>query len=313
MNENTYQSASKEFTIGTVIERTRRGWLIPVTFAMAGIIVMLVALPFSVPRYTVSMIVVPPPSDQQQSNASGALSGLLSIAGGTAAQSGNNYLRYQKLLVSVAVAERMQEKHGMLQYAFSSQWDAKDKRWVQPWSLRTMLLGWIFRLAHVPVWTPPDATTLAAFLEANIVVVPSTVNDLVIISMTNPDPAFAKRILLTAHTEANLVLRDMVARHASQQVNYLQNKLAGVSVADYRATLLQILSAQEKTLMMTQTDAPFAADIASPPVASNVPTSPRPLLYIALAALIGALTGETLLVFLGPDRIRRAINVLRRK
>jgi len=125
--------------------------------------------------------------------------------------------------------------------------------------------------------------------------------------MTSSNPEFAKKILLAAHKEANAVLREMVARHASQQVIYLQDKLAGITIADYRATLLQILSSQEKTLMLTQNNAPFAADIVSPPTASYVPSSPRPLLFVALAAVIGAMVGQAFVAFFGQEWILRQL------
>jgi len=302
MSETSGQAGLGEITLGRILQRTREGWPIPLFFAMAGAILMVLCLPFMTPKYTVSMTVVPPPSDQDRvgSGSNGALSGILSLASGSSlGQGGSYYLRYQKLLVSPAVAERLQANHRMLQIIFEDLWDKQNKQWKEPSSLRNALLGWLSRLAHVPTWTPPDAKTLSEFLEGNIVVIPSTLNDMVTISMTSSDPEMAKKILIAAHEETNAVLRSMVARHASQQVNYLQTKLAGVTVADYRAALLQILSAQEKTLMLTQTDAPFAADIVSPPTSSQRPSSPRPLLYVAISAAIGALIGEALIVLLG--------------
>jgi hypothetical protein len=311
MSQSGQLFEQKEFTLATVIERTREGWRIPLVCAVAGVLLMILILPTMTPRYTVSMTVVPPPADQSQGSggANSALSGILSLAGGSSLAQGNSYyMRYQKVLVSPAVAARMQKDYGMLQIVFQDQWDAENKQWKEPASLRIRMLGWLFRLANVPAWTHPDVMTLSSFLEGNIVVVPSTLNDIVTVSMTSSNRELAKKILLTAHTEANAVLRDMVARHASQQVAYLQNKLAGVTVADYRAALLQILSSQEKTLMLTQTDAPFAADIVSPPIASDVPSAPRPLLYVALAAAVGALIGEALVALLGQAWILRRLS-----
>jgi len=263
--------------------------------AAAGIFVMLIILPFLQRQYLVSMTVVPTPSDEDaMGHSSGTLSALLSFAGG---QQGNSYyLRYQNLLASPIVAERMQQKYGTLQDVFSREWNKNTHKWVEPTSLRSIAFGWLLRLGHVPVWSPPDSIALANYLKANLVIVPSTENDIVSISLQSRDAHFAQRILLQAHEQSNAVLRSQVARHASQQVKYLQEKLAGVTVADYRATLLAILSAQEKTLMLTQADAPFAADVLSPPIISEMPVSPRPILFVALAAFIGALVGGALAI-----------------
>lgn len=296
--------ARREISLEFIFSRLWEGKSIIFIGAIAAALLMLIMLPAFSRQYAVSMTVVPTPSDQDSmGRSSGTLSALLSFAGG---QQGNSYyLRYQNLLISPIVAERMQKKYGTLQDVFSNQWDKADRKWVQPFTLRNLMLGWLLRLGHIPVWSPPDAIMLSGYLKDHLIIIPSTENDIVSISMQSKDPKFAQKILLQAHEQANAVLRDQVARHASQQVEYLQKKLSGVTIADYRATLLAILSVQEKTLMLTQADAPFAADILSPPLISENPISPRPILFVALSALLGALAGGATTILFGPNWLRR--------
>jgi hypothetical protein len=295
----------KEIDLRLILDRVVQGWRTPVFLVVVLIMFALASLPFQRPVYSVRMTVVPAPSEHSDmGGSSNALTSLLSFGGMAAGN--NNYTRYQKLLVSTVVAQRMQEKYGMLQYVFSSMWNEKEKTWVQPRTLQSTMLGWLFKLAHVPVWSPPDVTTLADYLGTNLLITPSTQNDIVVVTMNSSDVKFAKRVMLAAHEQANAVLRDQVARRAKQQVDYLQTKLRETTVQDYRATLLTILSSQEKTLMLTQTDASFAAEILAPPVASPTPTSPRPVLSIFVAALVGALAGMALVIFFGPDWWRTA-------
>lgn len=299
----------QEFSIGTLLARAREGWLTPVVFAALLAAFMLISLIGSKPVYRVTMSVVPAPSDQG-TQAMMPTTGLTTLLGlGTG---GNiNFMRYQKLLSSTVVAQRLQDKYRMLQTVFSGNWDKDRKVWVQHKTGRDYMLGWLLRLSNLPTWSPPDITALARYLESQLVIVPGTTNDIVTITMDSSDVDFAKRVMMTAHDEANQVLRDQVAVRARQQVAYLQAKLAETSIQDYRATLLAMLGAQEKMLMLTQTDASYAAEILSPPVASPTPVAPRPVLGLFVAVLVGMLSGLAVVIFLGPQWWQAALEKAR--
>jgi hypothetical protein len=289
-----------EFNLGVIVDRLIRGW--GTLAAIAGIfaLVALAVLPTLRPVYSVHMLVLPAPTDQAASgNSGGTISALLGIVGGS--PQGSNYTRYQNLLYSDAVAQRMQNKYGMLQYVFRSQWDAKNHTWIQPHTLRGDMTAWLLRLAHVPVWSPPEITQLASFLKGHLIVLPSTTNDILDVSMDDRDVEYATRIILAANEETNAILRDQVGHRAGQQVAYLQRKLAQTTVEDYRQALLALLSSEEKTLMLTQTDASYAAEIISPPMASPIPVSPRPVLTLFVAILVGGIIGSAIVIFFGPD------------
>jgi len=290
----------QEFTISMLVARARAGWRTPAAFAIILAMFTMATLAGARPVYRVSMTVVPAPSDPGTQSAlptSGALNAILGLGSG-----GNlNFLRYQRLLSSTVVAERLQEKYGMLQFVFSGSWDAKRKTWVPHRTFRDYLVGWLLTWSNLPTWTAPDVTALAKYLESQLIIVPAATSDIVTVSMDSGDVAFAKRVMLLAHEQANRVLRDQIAHRAQMQVAYLESKLNQTSVEDYRATLLNILGNQQKVLMLTQTDASYAAEILSPPVASPVPVSPRPLLGMFLAVLIGTLLGLAIVIFLGPD------------
>jgi hypothetical protein len=289
-----------EFTLGAMTSRLVQGWKTLAAFAVILALIALAILPTLRPVYSVHMLVMPAPTDQAAaSNSGGTISALLGIAGGSPQAS--NYTRYQRLLSSNAVAQRMQARYGMLQYVFRDEWDAENHKWIQPHTLRGDMTAWLLRLARVPVWSPPDVTQMADFLKGKLDVLPSTTNDILDVSMDDGDAAFATRIMLAANEEANAVLRDQVGHRASQQVTYLQRKLAQTTVEDYRQTLLALLSSEEKTLMLTQTDASYAAEIVSPPMASPTPVSPRPVLTLFVAILVGGIIGSAIVIFFGPD------------
>jgi hypothetical protein len=290
----------QEFSTGTLLKRARRGWRTPIVFALVLGTFTVLALTGSKPVYRVTMTVMPAPSDQgteSMAASGGALTAFLGLANG-----GNvNFTRYQKLLSSTVVAQRLQDKYGMLQLVFARNWDAQHHVWVPYATWRNYLLDWLLRLSNLPTFSAPDATALAHYLDSQLIIVPGATNDILTISMDSGDVAFAKRVMLAAHEQANQVLRDQIARRAQMQSAYLEGKLSQVSVADYRATLLAMLANQQKTLMLTQTDASYAGEILSPPVASATPVAPRPVLGLFVAILVGILSGLAVVIFLGPD------------
>jgi uncharacterized protein involved in exopolysaccharide biosynthesis len=310
----------REIELHLLLDRALKGWRATLALAMAGMLFVLVTLPFKTPMYRVMMSVSPTPTSQgnmQSESGGNSLGALLSLGGGGGASS--DYTHYQVMLTSTAVAQRLADKYGMLQIIFADQWDARAQSWHPPRSTLTgSLKEPLVRLANIRPWNPPDATALAAFLKKNLLVTPSTQNDIVEIQMDTGDVAFGRRLMLLAHKEANNLLGEQVARHASQEAAYLEKKLAQTAVTDYRSTLLSLLSQQEKTIMLTQTDASYAAEILDQPIASPTPVSPRPVLSLFVAALVGAILGLLLSIFFGPDwwrtllrRIGRMLAALR--
>jgi len=75
-----------------------------------------------------------------------------------------------------------------------------------------------------------------------------------------------------------------------------------VTLAEHRVALAAALSEQEKTRMLAQSSAPFAAE--PPSTASTLlrPTSPRPLVFLIVAVVLEF--GLGILAALGVSRMR---------
>ena len=295
----------KEIDLRVLLKRVLSGWATVVAFAIIGVAYTLATLPSKHPVYRVVMSVSPAPSAEAgMSGGNSVLGTLLSLGGGSSSSS--DYTNYQLMLVSTSVAQRLIDKYGLLQVVFSNQWNSKTKTWHPP-----HLTGFarlvaeakepLLRLAHIKSWHRPDATDLAAYLKQHLLISPSTQNDVVTIEFDSGDVPFAKKIMLLAHKEANEVLAGQVARHARQEARYLERKLAQTKVEDYRSALITMLSQQEKMIMLTQTDASFAAEILNPPTASQTPISPRPVLSVFVSALVGMILGTLMTMFIGPN------------
>src|SRR6185437_11153267 len=139
-----------EFDLRILWHRLVAGWKTPLVLAALLSLLVIASLPGSKPVYSVHMLIMPAPSDQATTGSSGGtLATLLGLTGNSQA---SNYVRYQNLMFSNAVAQRMQTRYGMLQYVFRDNWDAKNHQWIVSYSLRDELTGWLLRLANIPTW-----------------------------------------------------------------------------------------------------------------------------------------------------------------
>ena len=114
------------------------------------------------------------------------------------------------------------------------------------------------------------------------------------ISFRHKDPVFEMQFLTWIHKESDELVRGDALERASRQIAYIGERLRTYSITEYRQALVQLLSEQEKQMMMIQVDLPFAARIINPPTVSDVPTSPQPFLALALAVTGGLFLGVSL-------------------
>ncbi len=300
MTDHETPLSATEITFSKLFQIILSGWRVIAGSAALCFLISLVLLSGAGTTYTAKMTVAPMPSEASSGVSNSTISSALSLLGQGQAASGNQtFGHYLLLYSSLSMAERMQQKYHLLQQINVNSWDAAHQTWIQPPSWRPFFLGWLFSLSHVPMWTPPDTTTLATYLQNKVIVQSSLRSDVVTISYTDRDPAFAKQLLMELHNEANDLLRQQAQERASQKVTYLASQLSKIDVADYRETLLLLLSEQQKTLLLTQPGLPYAAEIIDPPSTPPTPSSPRPVLTVAVAILVGLVLGVLIVLFLG--------------
>jgi hypothetical protein len=91
------------------------------------------------------------------------------------------------------------------------------------------------------------------------------------------------------YNAADQAIRQATLQRTSQQIAFLDSRLRTLAVAEHRAALTQLLSDQEKRLMLLQIDQPYAARIIDPPALPRLPIWPRPLLTLGVAGLSAVL------------------------
>lgn len=277
-----------------------RAWLVP-ALALAGLLLAVVYLRTADYTYTVALRVAPAPSSARESTGLGALGNLASLTGVTIeAAPATPFRLFVEGVRSREVAVRLARDPLLMQQVFAREWDAGNRRWVEPNGVGVRLRNGLYSMVGAPVqrWSPPDAARLQAFLGAHVLVDQNPRTPLVTISIDTTDPSFARQFLQKLHATTDMWLREKSLRRTAQNIAYINARLPGVTMADHRQALFATLSDQEQRFMMASNPAAFAAEPFGDIAASPNPTKPRQLPILAVATLLGALLGIILAVLL---------------
>lgn len=267
----------------------RAKWFIAV-FIVVAVAAAVVALHFATPKYTAKMVVAP------VSNGLGTGGGPVGGAAAAVNVLGLNFLgakaatpfdKFQATVRSVGFARVLQERLGLLQKIYADYWDARNQRWKPP-VRKGFLRESIDRLKaylNLPVWVEPDERLLAKYL-GNIRFDPYETLPLFVISLEDKDPQFALDVLRAVYNEADAYVRTERARQVRDQLDYIRARLRSVTVAEYRQTLLAIISQKERELMILEANLPFAVEVIDPISVSAKPTSPRADIILPAVAVL---------------------------
>jgi len=297
----------EEITLRDLMLIIARGkWIVLATLTSVVVLVTL-WMKTSDPLYTASMVVAPAAEAGAGSLASklARYAELASFAGVElpSDETVSAFTHFIELQTSVTLARRLHDKHGVVYKVYERYWDSRNKRWTQPQDMVEAVKGQLRSFLNLPVWTPPSPTALAEYLKDELELSAVGTTGMRTIKFRHKDPEFAEQLLRWVHSESDDLIREEALDRTSRQIAYIEGKLETVTVAEHRQSLVQLLSDQEKQMMMIQLDLPYAARIIEPPTVSDAPTSPKPFLVLAVAVVGGGGLG-VFLVFL-VDALRR--------
>lgn len=304
-NESDSGPASGSFDL-QVLDALRSYWLPIAVTTLIFAAGMLLLQAVSAPTYVATAVLSP--SNSATAGPVSKLGRLASIAGIdlSSAKPASNFERFQYLLTSPSLAEFQIREHNPLPEIFADRWDPIAKRWRPAGGLGASIRAAINPIFGLPIATDPDAHTLATYYGRMLdqQKVPDT--GMVRLVLRGRDPEAAEATLKQLIDDANEMLRREAAANAQHQAAYLRGRLAETQVQDYRATLIDLLTEQEQTLLLSNGSIPFAAELIEVPNSSGTPTK-RPFLYGAIAGAIGfSLAAFVAIVLYNRSRYARA-------
>lgn len=297
MNNFDLPSESDAVSLSQLVAVTVRGWRIVAVTVCVAILAAVIYLHFTPSIYTAELDVSPADTGGGVSKqlGSGGLGDLAAIAGISlpAGSGGTQFELYVEGLQSYAVADALSKRTDLMKILFRKEWNENSQQWVNHVGIGGTIKNGIKFLLGIPVapWQPPNGARVKQFLEQEVKIDQTPKKLLVTISFQNEDPEFAVYFLKTLHETTDNLLRQKQLQRATSYANYLNNKLATVTVTDYRAALSQSLIEQEKTKMAASSNVPFAAQPLGNPGVPEKPSSPQGVLILVGATALGFFLG----------------------
>lgn len=137
-------------------------------------------------------------------------------------------------------------------------------------------------------WTPER---LADYLQNHVRLAPVGVTGIYKLSYWHPSPEFAQFFLARLHGVSDQIVRASVQEGAYQRRDYLNNQIAQPAHPQHKRILTDLLLEQERLIMLSAIDQPYAASIIEMPSAHYKSLWPPKALFILLAIFIGGFIG----------------------
>lgn len=122
------------------------------------------------------------------------------------------------------------------------------------------------------------------------------------IAFSHPDREFALTFLTRFYTGAEQLLREDETKQVEAQIAYVRAKLEETTIADYRASLVQVLAEQEKKMMALRSGLPYVANYIEPATVSDRPSRPAVLRNLVLGLIAGLVFGVILVLLINVSK-----------
>ena len=278
----------RSFSIADTVKGALRGWLFGLIGMVLGAIFGIYSIWATPPTYTVSIGLLPTEGSGDVSVGDGgalsALAGLVGMGGGAVPK----FTLFVASLNTTEVAKIMDQKYDMVCLTFHC--DEKTHTWRKSTGWRAGFRRLVAQIAHLP---DPDAPRTALDLADNttalVTITPDRTTHVLTLSMESKEPQFAVRYLNTLVQSANDFIKERDRRNILPYVDYLHQKLAteNLNLAQHDA-FASLLVEQERRLMLSSVDVPYAASIQDGP---NITMSNKAVRMLAVDVMLGLVLG----------------------
>jgi hypothetical protein len=281
----------RSFSIADALKGALRGWLFGLIGMVLGAVFGVYSIWSTPPTYTVSIGLLPTDSsgdvsvgDSGGGGALGALAGLLGMGGGPIPK----FTRFVASLNATAVAKIMDQKYDMVCRTFAC--DPKTHIWRKSTGLQADFNRVMAQIAHLPdPDSPRTALDLANYTAAEVTIASDRTTHILTLSMDSKKPQDAVRYLNVLVQATNDFIREKDRSIIQLYVDYLHQKLAttNLNLAQHDA-LASLMVDQERKLMLSSVDVPYAASVQDGP---NITMSNKALRMLAVDIMLGLVLG----------------------
>ncbi len=296
-----------DVSIAGVAGAVMRGW----RFILLCILICTIAsvmVSLNKPKmYSASMRITP--RIDQTSQSGGAATSVLGALTGSQQASSRTFTQMLNLLHSNRVAAFFLNDRGRIRHIFGPNWVYRDGRWI---SLRSPGFSGRLKSSYLSIFgisvdEGPSIPNIYRYLagavstlqasEGQSVLGASSSSQIVTVSAVDNTPEGATSLLIQAVKAADTILKESERQNLQRRIAYLSDRLATVSIVEYRTSLVNVLSEQERYAMMIDDAGYYSLFVLDDPVIDAVPISPEPILNLAIGAMLGLVLGSLFILF----------------
>lgn len=251
-------------------------WCILVCGVAAGIASQLVTKKYE------ALIIISPVSNTPGSGSQiGGLGGIASQFGGLASLAGLSLAGDSRkaeslaVLQSQALTERYVQKNNLLPVLYASLWDAGSRTWT----------------TTNPKQTPTLWKANEYFKKSIRVVETDNKTGLVTMFITWKDPNLAADWANGLVKMTNDYLREKAINEGERNISYLTEQATKTDVVGVKQAVYTILQSEINKVMLARGSDEYALKVIDPATPAERPTSPKPVIWVIVGLLSGAMLG----------------------
>lgn len=290
----------RSISISHLLDRVWAGKLIVIGATIAGLLYGMYSVYTAGPRFSATMSISPADSDaaNQRGGDGGGGEGLLAGLTGTSnTMALPKFTQFLSSMSSVGVAHELNQRYDFLCKIYKSDCDPITHRWRERTGMREWFDGMLAKLGRLPDPNGPRTDIdLAKFVLGTVVPSTNKTNSLVTLTFEYSKPDFAARFLAAVVTTTNDHIRIENREMQKRYVEYLSQSAAAATNVEQRQAIDTLLLQEERQLMLTEVDLPYAAKVLDGPTV--VPVN-HVLRTLVIYTFCGFVLGSVLTILLG--------------
>jgi uncharacterized protein involved in exopolysaccharide biosynthesis len=271
----------------------RGKWIIMAVTAVFAVASVLYAV--SLPNIYQSEVLVAPSEESQGgglAEMAGQLGGLASLAGINLGSAGGD----NKVAIAMAVIKSRQfiadfvESHDILPELMAVEsWDRDSNRLEFDPELYDPVQGhWVRDVDPPKIPKPSNWEAHKAFMEI-LTVSADTETGFVTIAVEHQSPYIAERWATLLVEEVNHVMKEKDVSEAQRSINFLNQQLDRVALAEMRTVFYQLIEEQTKTIMLAEVRDEYIFSTIDPAVVAEEKAKPKRALICILGVMLGGM------------------------
>jgi hypothetical protein len=288
----------QSISISFLLNRVWAGKLIVIAATVVGLLCGMYSVYTDGPRFLASMSISPADSDVFNQSGGGGGSGLLAGLTGTSNTTAlPKFTEFLSSMGSVGVAHELNKRYDFLCRIYKGDCDPATHHWHERTGVREWFDGVLAKLGRLPDPNGPRTEVdLARYIAGAVTPGTNKSNSLVTLTFENPHPDFAAQFLAAVVATTNDHIRFQNREMQKRYVEYLSQNAAMATNVEQRQAIDALLLQEERQLMLTEVDLPYAAKVLDGPTV--VPVN-HVLRTLAIYTFCGFFFGAVLAVLFG--------------